>query len=101
TWKALRQNPNILEALYQGNSDSVTPAQLQKSELQLAVSLAALAPRMKWLENQFIVDPILLHQDPVARLAHVAAADTGIPVKVWSKPGAPGYPLVVLNQYVE
>lgn len=100
TWKQLQQQPKLLESLYQGDADPVTPAQLQKSELQLAFSLPALAPRMDWLESKF-GEGVLFHQDPPARFAHLAAANLGLPVRAWSKPGAPGYPLIVLNQYVE
>lgn len=103
TWKQVRENPKVLEQLYRGDPDAVTPAQLAKAELLLAFSLPALAPRMLWLENEFekLGPSVYFHQNPTTRLAQFNAVALGLPVRIWSKPGAPGYPLVVMNLYVE
>jgi hypothetical protein len=74
---------------------------LDKAELQLAFTFPALAPRMSWLETKFEDEGTLFHQDPLGRFAHLAAANPGLPARAWTKAGAPGFPLVVVNRNAE
>lgn len=109
TWKQVKADPKLLEAAYAGQADAVAATQLEKSEAWLPFVLASFAPRMNWLEDQLerrageasLDLLVVLHQEPLARLARLERANLGLPAKSWSKPGAPGYPLVVLNEYVE
>ncbi len=101
TWKQLKQNPQWLQALYQGLDDPVLPGQLEKAEGLIHFNLPALEPRMLWLENVLEDNPVILHQDLIGRLKHLTDAQLGLPIVPWTKVGSPGYPILVLHQYVE
>ncbi len=101
TWKELKSQPALLQKLYQGLEDPVLPAQLEKAEAMLLVSMPSLEPRMLWLEMELEANPVILHQKLLDRMKRFADAQLGLPVVPWTKVGSPGYPILVLNQYVE
>ena len=108
TWREVTAQPELLQRHLQGRTDLTFAKELLNgNQLWLEVSLTALAPRMKWLQEQLTRDvtggdlAVRLSQDWTARLRGYEAAKLGLPVKAWARPDRPGYPIRLLAEYVQ
>jgi hypothetical protein len=103
TLRQVRQDPALLKKLYDGDSDPVTPAQLEKPAVLLWTSLPALAPRMKALEDwlQQANNRVILYEDIVAQKKRFDSAGLDAEVRFWAPRNLGGYPTIILARYVE
>jgi hypothetical protein len=103
TLKDVKANPAVLQKLYEGDPDPVTPAQVEKAVLLVPSSLPALSPRMRELQAR--LDDAgqrmraVLYEDLTAHLERLKDANLGAEVRLWTTTA--GYPAVVLPRYIE
>lgn len=99
TWRELRAQPALLAQLFPG-PDAPLPGQIEKSEALVAVSYPALAPRMRWLESVLDDNPVQLYVDLPAHLDRLANANLGLVVRPWTSETRPGYPTMLVHQFM-
>lgn len=99
TWAELKAQPAMLAQLFPG-PDAPLPGQIEKSEALVAASYPALAPRMGWLESVLDDNPVQLHLDLPAHLDRLSQANLGLVVKPWTRETSPGYPTLLLHEFV-
>jgi len=99
TWAELKAQPTLLAQLFPG-PDAPLPGQIEKSEALVAASYPALAPRMRWFESVLDDNPVQLHLDLPAHLERLSQANLGLVVKPWTRETSPGYPTLLLHDFV-
>jgi hypothetical protein len=108
TLAQVRSQPAVLQqlALDPKNPYDVSQDQAAKAEVHVACALSALAPRMRFLQDQLAAtEKVRLGVDPVAlvkRFAEAAQAPEmkGLHVRVWNLPGDPSSPIRVLRSFL-
>ena len=105
TLAQIRTRPDLLQQLTVDPRYpyDVTPEQAAKGEIQVACPLSALAPRMRFLEEELSsTNKVSLAVDPKGLLEtfQKAAAGQGIPVRIWNEGGDPNTPARVLRAFL-
>jgi hypothetical protein len=108
TLAQVRSQPAVLQqlALDAKNPYDVSQDQAQKAEVHVACALSALAPRMRFLQDQLAAtEKVRLGVDPAAlvkKFAEAAQAPEmkGVHVRIWNLPGDSSSPIRVLRNFL-
>jgi hypothetical protein len=108
TLAQVRAQPAVLQqlGLDAKNPYDVSQDQAQKAEVHVACALSALAPRMRFLQDQLAAtEKVRLGVDPAAlvkRFAEAAQAPEmkGVHVRIWNLPGDSSSPIRVLRNFL-
>lgn len=98
-----RGQPAVLQQLTVDSHSlyDVTHEQASKCEILVVAPLGALAPRMRFLQDELAnTNRIVLGNNVGSLLKRVRAVVGGAPVRVWNPPGDPNTPTRVLRSFV-